>query len=96
MEGLGATMMAIGMIAAFLLVLGGIKLVRSKEDRGRGILMLVAAAVLVVNVAVLTICAWSAGSTLPPDRTTTVPPFGSTSPVISAASATAPPGSTTN
>jgi len=48
-------MMAIGMIAAFLLVLGGIKLVRSKEDRGRGILMLVAAAVLMGNVAILTI-----------------------------------------
>ena len=55
MEGLGATMMAIGMIAAFLLVLGGIKLVRRKADRGRGILMRVAAAVRVVNVAVLTI-----------------------------------------
>jgi hypothetical protein len=55
LEGLGATMMAIGMIAAFLLVLGGIKLVRSKEDRGRGILMLVAAAVLMGNVAILTI-----------------------------------------
>jgi hypothetical protein len=55
LEGLGASMMAIGMIAAFLLVLGGIKLVRSKEDRGRGILMLVAAAVLMGNVAILTI-----------------------------------------
>jgi hypothetical protein len=55
LEGLGATMMAIGMIAAFLLVLGGIKLVRSKEDRGRGILMLVAAAVLMGNVVILTI-----------------------------------------
>ena len=48
-------MMAIGMIAAFLLVVGGIKLVRRKEDRGRGILMLIAAAVLMGNVAILTI-----------------------------------------
>jgi high-affinity Fe2+/Pb2+ permease len=55
LEGLGSTMMAIGMIAAFLLVLGGIKLVRRKEDRGRGVLMLIAAAVLVANVAILTI-----------------------------------------
>jgi high-affinity Fe2+/Pb2+ permease len=48
-------MMAIGMIAAFLLVVGGIKLIRRKEDRGRGILMLIAAAVLMGNVAILTI-----------------------------------------
>jgi hypothetical protein len=48
-------MMAIGMIAAFLLVVRGTKLIRRKEDRVRGILMLVAAAVLVGNVAILTI-----------------------------------------
>jgi hypothetical protein len=53
--GLASTVMAIGMMAAFLLVIGGISLIRRKEDRGRGILMLVAAAVLVVNVAILTI-----------------------------------------
>lgn len=47
--------MAIGMIAAFALIIGGIKLARSKESRGRGVLMLIAAAVLVANVAILTI-----------------------------------------
>ena len=47
--------MAIGMIAAFALVIGGIRLVRRKEDRGRGVLMLIAAAVLVGNVAILTL-----------------------------------------
>ena len=47
MEGLGATLMAIAMIAAFLLIFGGIKLARRKEDRGRGFLMIGAAAVLV-------------------------------------------------
>jgi hypothetical protein len=47
--------MAIGMIAAFALVVGGIRLMRRKEDRGRGMLMLVAAAVLIGNVAILTL-----------------------------------------
>jgi hypothetical protein len=46
---------AIGMIAAFALVVGGIRLVRRKEDRSRGVLMLIAAAVLVGNVLILTI-----------------------------------------
>ena len=55
MEGLGATLLAIAMIAAFLLVAGGIKLARRKEDRGRGFLMIGAAAVVVMNVLVWTI-----------------------------------------
>ena len=46
--------MAIAMIAAFLLILGGIKLMR-RESRGKGILMLVAAAVLAGNVAIWTL-----------------------------------------
>jgi high-affinity Fe2+/Pb2+ permease len=54
-EGLSSVVMAIGMIAAFALVVGGIRLIRRKEDRGRGVLMLIAAAVLVANVAILTI-----------------------------------------
>ena len=44
--------MALGMIAAFLLVAGGIKLSLARDTRARGILMMVAAAVLVVNVLV--------------------------------------------
>ena len=55
MAGLGATLMAIAMIAAFLLVVGGIKMARRKEDRGRGFLMIGAAAVLVMNVLIWTI-----------------------------------------
>ena len=50
-----ATAMAIAMLAAFLLVFGGIRLLRQPENRKRGILMLVAAAVLVGNVAILTV-----------------------------------------
>ena len=47
--------MALAMIAAFLLVAGGIKLSLARDTRVRGILMLVAAAVLVVNVLLWTI-----------------------------------------
>ena len=55
MQGLGAALMAITMIAAFLLVFGGIKMARRREDRGRGLLMIGAAAVLVMNVLIWTI-----------------------------------------
>lgn len=47
--------MAIAMLAAFVLAIGGIRLLRRRENRGRGLLMLAAAAVLVMNVAVWTI-----------------------------------------
>ena len=43
------------MIAAFLLVIGGIKLIRTPGSRGKGVLMLVAAAVLIGNVAIWTV-----------------------------------------
>jgi high-affinity Fe2+/Pb2+ permease len=47
--------MALAMIAAFVLAAGGVKLALSREDRVRGVLMIVAAAVLVANVALLTL-----------------------------------------
>ena len=43
------------MIAAFVLAAGGVKLALSREDRVRGVLMIVAAVVLVANVALLTL-----------------------------------------
>ena len=55
LQGLGATLMAIAMIGAFLLIFGGVKLVRRKEDRGRGFLMIGAAAVVVMNVLIWTV-----------------------------------------
>ena len=55
LAGLGATLMAIAMVAAFLLIFGGIKLARRKEDRGRGFLMIGAAAVVVMNVLIWTV-----------------------------------------
>ena len=43
------------MIAAFVLAIGGIRLAMRKEDRGRGLLMLGAAAVIVANVLIWTL-----------------------------------------
>ena len=51
---LAATMLSIMVVAALLLLLGGLKLARRKEDRGRGMLMIVAALVLVGNVLIWT------------------------------------------
>ena len=45
--------MALAMIAAFLLVIGGVRLAMREEDRKRGLLMITAAAVLVGNVLIL-------------------------------------------
>jgi hypothetical protein len=45
----------IGMIAAFLLVIGGAKLAMSRQTRTRGILMMVAALVIVMNVTIWTV-----------------------------------------
>ena len=47
--------LAIAMIAAFLLIAGGVHLIRRGEHRQQGWLMLVAALVLVGNVLVWTI-----------------------------------------
>ena len=47
--------MAVAMLAACLLIIGGIKLAMRKADRGRGILMIVAALVLVGNVVIWTV-----------------------------------------
>ena len=43
------------MIAAFLLIAGGVKLVFKQDTRSRGILMIVAAAVLIANVLIWTL-----------------------------------------
>ena len=47
--------MALAMIAAFVLAVAGAKLAVKRETRGRGILMMVAAAVLVMNVTIATV-----------------------------------------
>lgn len=49
MPGVTPLMLSILVVAAFLMILGGIVQVRRRADRGRGILMLVCAAVLLGN-----------------------------------------------
>jgi hypothetical protein len=46
---------ALGMIAAFLLLIGGGKLAMRRQTRTRGILMIVAALVIVMNVMIWTV-----------------------------------------
>ena len=55
MENLSSVAMALAMIAAFLLLAGGIKLALTRETRGRGALMIAAALVLVMNVMIWTV-----------------------------------------
>ena len=55
MQTFAAWALGIAMIAAFLLVAGGFVLIRRGHDRLRGILMFVAAAVLIANVAIWTV-----------------------------------------
>jgi hypothetical protein len=47
--------LAIAMIAVFALVWGGIRLLRGQADRNKGWLMIVAAVVLLANVAILAV-----------------------------------------
>ncbi len=47
--------MALAVIASFLLAIGGVRLMLGPETRSRGALMLVAAAVLMINVLIWTL-----------------------------------------
>ncbi len=47
--------MALGMIAGFLLIAAGTKLVLDRQTRRRGVLMIVAALVLIMNVMIWTV-----------------------------------------
>ena len=47
--------MALAMVAAFLLIIGGVKLILDRQTRVRGILMVVAALVLIMNVMIWTV-----------------------------------------
>ena len=54
-SGLGATLLSIAMTACFLLSAGGMWLIVRKRDMKKGLLMLVAALVLLGNVLVWTL-----------------------------------------
>ena len=47
--------MTVAMIAAFLLLLGGLRLLSDRQTRVRGILMIGAALVIVMNVMIWTV-----------------------------------------
>jgi high-affinity Fe2+/Pb2+ permease len=55
MSNFASAAMALAMIAAFVLTIGGVRLSLRREDRLRGMLMIIAAAVLVGNVLILTV-----------------------------------------
>jgi high-affinity Fe2+/Pb2+ permease len=55
LETLSSGAMAIAVIASFLLAVGGVRLMLDRQNRKRGALMLVAAAVLMANVLIWTL-----------------------------------------
>jgi len=55
MPNFSSVAMALAMVAAFLLIIGGVKLILDRQTRVRGILMVVAALVLVMNVMIWTV-----------------------------------------
>ena len=55
MQNFSSIVMAMAMVAAFLLLGGGVKLALARQTRGRGLLMIVAALVLAMNVMIWTV-----------------------------------------
>ena len=55
MDKFSELMLAVAMIAGLLLLGGGVKLAIGRQTRGRGILMIIAALVLVMNVMIWTV-----------------------------------------
>jgi hypothetical protein len=55
MENFSSIIMGTAMVAAFLLGGAGIRLALVRQSRGRGLLMLVAALVIVMNVMIWTV-----------------------------------------
>jgi high-affinity Fe2+/Pb2+ permease len=55
MENFSLVVMAVAMVAGFLLAAGGIRLALDRQTRGRGVLMIAAALVMVMNVMIWTV-----------------------------------------
>jgi hypothetical protein len=55
MSNFSSLALTLAMIAAFLLIVGGGKLMTVRQTRVRGVLMIVAAAVIVMNVMIWTV-----------------------------------------
>lgn len=55
MGSFSSVVMAVAMVAAFLLGAVGVKLAMSRQTRTRGVLMIVAALVMIMNVMIWTV-----------------------------------------
>jgi high-affinity Fe2+/Pb2+ permease len=55
MSNFSSLALTVAMIAAFLLIVGGVKLAMVRQTRVRGVLMVVVAAVIVMNVMIWTV-----------------------------------------
>jgi high-affinity Fe2+/Pb2+ permease len=55
MDNFSSVPMALAMVAAFLLLIGGVKLALDRQTRLRGVLMVIAALVIVTNVMIWTV-----------------------------------------
>ena len=55
MSDFSSIVMAMGMVSGFLLIAGGVKLMTDRQTRFRGVLMIVAALVIVMNVMIWTV-----------------------------------------
>jgi hypothetical protein len=55
MSDFSSAALGFAMIAAFLLAAGGVKLALNRQTRARGVLMLVAAVVIIMNVMIWTV-----------------------------------------
>ena len=55
MQTLSDWIMALAVIAAFLLIAGGIRLTRVRQSRNQGVLMMIAALVILMNVMIWTL-----------------------------------------
>ncbi len=55
MQNFSSAVMALVMVAGFLLLIGGIKLALDSQTRGKGVLMIVAALVMIMNVMIWTV-----------------------------------------
>jgi ABC-type transport system involved in cytochrome c biogenesis permease component len=55
MTNFSSVAMALAMVAAFLLLIAGVKLALARQTRSRGVLMIVAALVIVTNVMIWTV-----------------------------------------
>jgi high-affinity Fe2+/Pb2+ permease len=55
MNEIASAALALAMVAALILAAGGVKLALDRQTRGRGLLMVAAALVLVMNVMIWTV-----------------------------------------